>query len=51
MPIATIDVQSGSGSLTFSVLEGDAQLTISSNMSVGGGSNYFTLVASNGKTI
>ena len=51
MPIATIDVQSGSGSLTFSVLEGDAQLTTISNISVGAGSNYFTLVASNGQTI
>ena len=45
------DVQNGSGSLTFSVLEGDAQLTTISNISVGAGSNYFTLVASNGQTI
>ena len=51
MPIATIDIQNGSGSLTFSVLEGDAQLTTISNISVGAGSNYFTLVASNGQTI
>jgi hypothetical protein len=45
------DALNGSGSLTFSVLEGDDQVTTVSNIFIGNGSNFYTIVASNGQTI